>query len=155
MLRQSDLVDISAWNYLKAQRLNENLLFNCSGISSQPLAQLIIDMRAKFNLLNEPWWPILIGISNDNHQEIIDILKTKYQLYGVHLYTWETREDVLDKKDLTLICANRGETMFELDPNMNYIVQIDADERQCCLGNATNDSEKIYKNIVKLESRTK
>jgi hypothetical protein len=140
---------MSAWNYLKAQRLNENLLFNCFGISSHPLAQLIIDMRAKFNLLNEPWWPILIGISDNIHQEIIDILKTKYQLHGAHLYAWETREDVLNKKDLTLICANRGETIFEFEPNINYIVQIDADQRQCCLGNATDDSEKIYKNIVK------
>ncbi len=155
ILRQSDLVDISAWNYLKAQRLNDNLLLNCSGISSDPLAQLIIDMRAKFNLLNEPWWPILIGISNDIHQEIIDILKIKYQLHGAHLYTWETREDILNKNDFTLICANRGETIYELDSNMNYIVQIDADERQCCLGNAKNDSEKFYKNIVKLESRIK
>jgi hypothetical protein len=155
ILRQPDLVDISSWNYLKAQRLKENLLFNCSGISSHPLAQLTIDMRAKFNLLNEPWWPILIGVSNDIHQEIIDVLKTKYQLHGAHLYTWETREDVLNKKDLTLICANRGETIFEFESDMNYIVQIDADQRQCCLGNATNDSEKIYKNIVKLESITK
>jgi hypothetical protein len=112
-------------------------------------------MRATFNLLNEPWWPILTGISNDIHQEIIHILKTKYQLHGAHLYTWETREDILNKNDLILICANRGETIYEFDSNMNYIVQIDADQRQCCLGNATNDSEKIYKNIVKLESRTK
>jgi hypothetical protein len=155
ILRQSDLVDMSAWNYLKAQRLNENLLFDCSGISSHPLAQLIIDMRAKFNLLNEPWWPILIGVSNDIHQEIIDLLKSKYQLHGAHLYTWETREDLVNKKDLTLICANRGETIFELDPNMDYIVQIDADERQCCLGNATIENERSYKNIVKVESRTK
>ncbi|CAF4869547.1 unnamed protein product [Rotaria sp. Silwood1] len=155
ILRQSDLVDISAWNYIKAQRLNENLLFNCSGISSLPLAQLIIDMRSKFNLLNDPWWPILIGISNDMHQEIIDVLKTKYQLHGAHLYTWETREDVLNRKDLTLICANHGETIYEVDSNMNYIVQIDADQRLCCLGNVTNESKKLYKNIVKVESRTK
>jgi len=146
---------MSTWNYLKAQRLNENLLLNCSGISSLPLAQLIIDMRANFNLLNDPWWPILIGISNDIHKEITDILKTKYQLHGAHLNTWETREDTLNRNDLTLICGNRGETMYELDPNMDYIVQIDADERQCCLGNATDDSRKFYKNIVKLEPRTK
>ncbi|CAF1236255.1 unnamed protein product [Rotaria sordida] len=155
ILRQSDLVDISAWNYLKAQRLNENLVLNCSGLSSLPLAQLIIDMRSKFNLLNEPWWPILIGVSNDMHKEIIDILKIKYQLHGAHLYTWETREDISNKKDLTLICGNRGETIYELDSNMNYIVQIDGDQRLCCLGNATNDSEKLYKNIVKIESRVK
>jgi hypothetical protein len=113
-------------------------------------------MRAKFNLLNEPWWPIFTGVSNDIHQEIIDILETKYHLHGAHLSTWETREDMVNnKKDLTLICANRGETIYELDPKMDYIVQIDADQRQCCLGNAPDNSEKIYKNIVKLESRTK
>jgi hypothetical protein len=89
------------------------------------------------------------------HQEIIDVLKTKYQLNGVHLYTWETKEELVNRKDLTLICANRGETIFELDPTMDYIVQIDADERQCCLGNATSEDEKSYKNIVKVESRTK
>ncbi|CAF2702287.1 unnamed protein product [Rotaria sp. Silwood2] len=153
VLRQSDLVDISAWNYIKAQRLDENLLLNCSGISSLALAQLIIDMRSKFNLLNEPWWPILIGVSNDTHKEIIDILKKKYQLHGAHLYTWDTRENISNKKDLTLICANRGETIYELDSNTNYIVQIDGDQRFCCLGNATNDSEKLYKNIVKIEFR--
>jgi hypothetical protein len=79
----------------------------------------------------------------------------KYHLHGAHLYAWETREDNLNKKDLTLICANRGETIFDLDSNTNYIVQIDADQRLCCLGNATDANEKLYKNIVKLESRTK
>lgn len=135
--------------------MNENLLLNCSGISPDPLAQLIIDMRAKLNLINEPWWPILSGVSDEIHQEIIDVLKTKYQLHGVHLSTWETREDLPNRSDLTLICANRGETIFELDPNVDYIVQIDADERHCCLGNATDESQQIYKNIVKVESRTK
>ncbi|CAF4860743.1 unnamed protein product, partial [Rotaria magnacalcarata] len=154
-LRQSDLVDISAWNYLKVQRLNENLLLNCSGISSLPLARLTIDMRAKLNLLNDPWWPILIGVSNDLHTEIIDVLKTRYQLHGPHLYTWETQEDLSNRKDLTLICANRGETIYELDPRTTYIVQIDADRQQCCLGNAATDGEKIYKDIVKVGSRTK
>ena len=155
ILRQSDFVELSAWNYLKARRLNENLLLNCSGISPEPLAQLTIDMRAKFNLINEPWWPILFGVSDEVHQEIIDVLKTKHQLHGVHLSTWETREDLPNRSDLTLICANRGETIFELDPNVDYIVQIDADERYCCLGNATDESQQIYKNIVKVESRTK
>lgn len=112
-------------------------------------------MRSKFNLLNDPWWPILIGITNHVHEEIIDVLETKYQLHGAHLSTWETRDDIVNKKDLTLICANRGETIYEFDVNTNYIVQIDADRRQCCLGNAKEDSEKIYKNIVKIESRTK
>lgn len=155
-LRQSDLVELSTWNYLKAQRLQENLFFDCSEISSQqPLAQLIIDMRTKFNLLNEPWWPILVGISNEQHEKIIETLETRYQLHGAHLYTWETREKLENKKDFTLICANRGETIYELDPNKNYIVQIDADNRQCCLGNVKNESEKIYENIVKVESRIK
>lgn len=155
VLRQSDLVDMSAWNYLKARRLNENLLLNCSGLASEPLAQLIIDMRTKFNLLNEPWWPILCGVSDDHHQEILDVLKTKYHLHGAHLSTWETREEIPNRRDLTLICANRGETIFELDPQVDYIVQIDGDERQCCLGNATEESKQIYKDIVKVESRTK
>lgn len=155
VLRQSDLVEMSAWNYLKAQRLNENLLFNCSGISSLPLAQLIIDMRTRFNLLNDPWWPILIGVSNERHNEILEVLKTRYQLSGIHLCTWDTQESLSNTKDLTLICANRGETVYELDGRTNYIVQIDADHRQCCLGNATEDSEKIYKNVVKVESRIK
>ena len=155
ILRQSDHVEISAWNYLKARRLNENLLLNCSGILSDPLARLIIDMRTKFNLLNEPWWPILLGVSDDRHKEILDVLRTKYKLHGAHLYTWETREEIPNRKDLTLICANRGETIFELDPHVDYIVQIDGDERQCCLGNASEESQQIYKNIVKVESRTK
>ena len=155
ILRQSDLVEMSAWNYLKAQRLSENLLFNCSGISSHPLAQLIIDMRAKFNLLTEPWWPIFLGVSDATHREIIDVLQSKYQLHGVHLSTWETREELVKRKDLTLICANRGETIFEFDSNTDYIVQIDGDERQCCLGNATSDDERSYNSIVKVESRTK
>ncbi|CAF3697706.1 unnamed protein product [Adineta steineri] len=155
ILRQHDFINMSTWNYFKAQRLNENLLLNCSGLSSLPLAQLIIDMRANFNLLNEPWWPILTGVSDDVHQEIIDVLKTKYQLHGAHLSTWETQDKILDTKDLTLICANRGETIYEIDSNIDYIVQIAGDNRQCCLGNATDNSNKIYKNIVKLESKTK
>ena len=146
---------MSTWNYLKAQRLNENLLFNCSKISSLPLAQFMIDMRKKFNLLNETWWPILVGVSSDTHNKIIDVLKTRYQLHGAHLYAWETRENTLNTQDLILICANHGETLYELDPNMNYIVQIDADERQCCLGHVTDENKKFYKNIVKLESRRK
>lgn len=154
-LRQPDLVEMSTWNYLKAQRLDENLYFNCTGIPSLPLAQLLIDMRAKFNLLSEPWWPILAGLSDETHKEVIDILQTKHQLHGPHLYAWEVREEIPNTKGLTLICANRGETIFEMDPNIKYMVQIDADEKQCCLGNATSGSDHVYKNIVKLESRVK
>ena len=155
VLRQSDLVDVSTWNYLKAQRLNENLLLNCSGILPLPLAKLIIEMRAKFNLLTEPWWPILVGVSDSSHREIMDILQKKYQLHGAHLQAWETRQDTLDKKDYILICANRGETIYELSSDTNYIIQIDADQRECCLGNAANDGENLYKDIVKIEPRTK
>ena len=155
VLRQPDLVDMSTWNYLKARRLEENLFFHCSGVLSLPLAQLLIDMRAKFNLLSEPWWPILVGLSQDTEQEVMDILQTKHQLHGSPLYAWEARETLPNTKDLTLMCANRGETIYEMDPNINYMVQIDADEKQCCLGNATSESDHLYRNVVKLESRIK
>ncbi|UJR33643.1 hypothetical protein I4U23_021076 [Adineta vaga] len=154
-LGQSDLVNMSAWNYLKAQRLNDILLLNCSNLSSRSLAQLILDMRSNFNLLNEPWWPKLIGVSDETHQEIIDILKTKHHLHGVHLLTWETSNKTINEKDLTLICANHGETIYELDSHTNYIVQIAGDQRQCCLGDVTDKNIQSYKNIVKLQSRTK
>ena len=155
VLRQSDLIDMSTWNYLKAQRLQETLLLNCAGISSLPLAQLLLDMRAKFNLLKEPWWPVLAGISKETHDEIIDLLQTRFKLYGAHLYAWDSQEAISHKKDATLICANRGETLYEIDADTNYVVQLDADQRQCCLGYATDENEKFYRNVVKLESRTR
>jgi hypothetical protein len=146
---------MSTCNYLKAQRLKDNLYFNCSNLSSSSLAQLIIDMRTKFNLLIEPWWPILVGVSNDAHEHIIDILRTKYQLHGSHLYAWDTCNHIVKKKAFTLICANRGETIYEMDAGINYIVQIDADRRHCCLGDAPYDSDLFYQNTVKLEPRIK
>jgi hypothetical protein len=155
VLRQPDLVDMSAWNYLKAHRLGEHLFLNCKDIPIIPLAQLVIEMRAKFNLLNEPWWPILVGISKQMHQELIDVLQTKHQLHGSHVYAWETQEKLLNRQTLTLICANRGETIYEIDPNETYLVQIDADTKQCCLGAAPENSDQTYKKVVKLESRIK
>ena len=146
---------MSTWNYLKAQRLQETLLFNCSGLASLPLAQLLIDMRAKFNLLKEPWWPVLAGISKGTHDEIVALLQTRFQLSGAHLCAWDSQEAILQKHDATLICANRGETLYEIDATTNYVVQLDADQRQCCLGYATDENEKYYRNVVKLESRTR
>ncbi|CAF0749701.1 unnamed protein product [Adineta ricciae] len=154
-LAQSDLVNMSVWNYLKAQRLHDNLFLDCSNISSLPLARLIIDMRAIFNALIDPWWPILLGVSDERHSEIIDILKNKHRLHGPHLSTWETSDQAINEKDFVLICANHGETIYGLDSNENYVVQIDGDHRQCCLGNVKGEKVNLYKSVVKLESRTK
>lgn len=155
VLRQADLINMATWNYLKAQRLDDNLYINCSNLSSPPLTQLLIDMRAKFNLLTEPWWPILVGISQEKHREIIQILQSKHQLHGAHIYAWETQEKLPNTQKMTLICANRGETIFEINPNDQYMIQIDADHNRCTLGIAPDTADKQYKSIVKLESRIK
>ena len=154
-LRQPDLVDMAAWNAIKAQRLGEHLFLQCFGISSSPLAQFIIDMKAKMALLTEPWWPILVGLSKDQHEEVIQIIQTKHKLHGAVLYAWDTQPDLTNAKNYTLICANRGKTIYEIDPKVNYLVQINSDAKQCCLGHAEEEHDRLYQNVVKIEPRTK
>ncbi|CAF0740456.1 unnamed protein product [Didymodactylos carnosus] len=159
-LKSSDLTALATWNYLKAHRLQEFIIFNCSNLNSSTLAQFLQEMRVMLNEMKEPWWPILTNVTKETEDQMLIDMINKLNLNETH-FLWQTEQckpsKLMPIDNLTLVCHDRGYPLHEIDYNTTYVLQLDSDNKRCYLGNGSdeNDQEiKLYKNVVKLEPRT-